>query len=297
MRNRESCWGKARRYIGIFIWLLVPLAVIPVLAGWVGDVSETHFKGEHITGSDYWLFWSGLLGLLILAALIVWKGRKLLPVRVLEQTPSFYQRRVVVVLLSPCYNLEPLSDGSWQVRDERKEDKPKIALLGKTLEQLVEKECGLPQWTWQQPLRAAHYHRVELKKLVLVGSLNGSGKKEQLARANEFFSTYFPGKVAIYGSPSQPGGDYDTRWQADFEDLSGLSNLLHNILRELHKDTARYTDRDIIIDCTGGFKVTSIAAALVTLDRPDLMFQYVGTGENAGQVTGFNVAGHEHISI
>jgi len=161
----------------------------------------------------------------------------------------------------------------------------------------VDKDSGLPQWTWQQTLRAAHYHRDELKKLVLVGSLNGSGKKQQLDLAYKFFSTYFPNKVVIFGSPVQPSGSYDTRWQADFEDLDDLSELLRTILRELHKDTAGYTDHNIIIDCTGGFKVASIAAALVTLDRPDLMFQYVGTFENAGRLIGFNVAGHEDVSL
>ena len=203
---------------------------------------------------------------------------------------------MVVALLSPCVNLKQSENGEWQVIEKR--DNNEIAHpLGKTLDKLVGKDSGLPQWPWQQILRAAYYHGDALQKLVLVGSLNGSGKKEQLDLAYEFFSTYFPGKVVILGRPALPGGNYDSRWQADFEDLEGLSKLLRTILRELYKDTNSYTDHDIIIDCTGGLKVASIAAALVTLDRPDLMFQYVGTGENTGRLLGFNVAGHEDVSI
>jgi hypothetical protein len=288
MQERESRIRKAIRWLNMFLFLLLPLAIIPILASWVGDIAKDYLVKGAVSSTDRGLFWAGFAGLLILAAVIVWKGRKLLPARVIEQTPSFEQRRVVVALLSPCNDLEQDNQGGWQMLD--KSGKTLWSMAGETLDELVRKETVLPGLTWQQALRAAHYHKTRLEKLVLVGSIGGSGEKKQLNLANEFFSTFFPGKVAIFGSPSLPGVDYDARWQADFEDLSGSSNLLRNILRELHKDTAHYTDRDIIIDCTGGQKTAGIAAALVTLHRPDLMFQYVGTGEHAGQVTGFNVA-------
>jgi hypothetical protein len=288
MQERESCIKKAITWFWVFLFLLVPLAIIPILASWVGDIAKDYLVGKALSCIDRGLFWAGIVGLLVLATGLVWKGRKLLPARVIEQTPSFEQRRVVIALLSPCNNLEPDDKGGWQMLD--KSGKTLWSTAGKTLDELVRKDTILPGLTWQQTLRAANYHRTRFEKLVLVGSRGGSGTKKQLAVAEKFFSTFFPGKVVIFGSPAQPGDDYDERWQADFEDLSGLSNLLRNILRELHKDTAHYTDRDIIIDCTGGQKTASIAAALVTLHRPDLMFQYVGTGEHAGQVTGFNVA-------
>lgn len=287
MQPRETCFTKAKYWLGLFLFLLTPLAIVPILAGWVGDMAKDLVDGKSLSASGYWMLWSGLAGLLGAAALIVWKGRKLIPARVIEQTPSFDQRRVVIALLSPCF-LKPDDNGGWQMLDAS--GMRQWSTSGKTLDEIVRKDCVVQGFTWQQTLRAAHYHRTRLERLVLVGSINGSGKKDQLTLAKEFFSTYFPAKVVIFGSPTQPGAEYDTRWQADFENLDGLKGLLHNILHEVHKDTARYSDRDIIIDCTGGFKVASIAAALVTLHRPDLMFQYVGTGEHTGQVTGFNVA-------
>ncbi|MDP2834255.1 MAG: hypothetical protein Q8Q28_13370 [Pseudomonadota bacterium] len=286
MKTPESCVKRAWHWIKVFLFLLLPLAIMPILAGWVGDVSKDGLKGVELGAIDCWLLGGGLAGLVLLAILLVWKGRALLPAKVIAQTPAFEQRRVVVALLSPCDGLKR-PNGEWEFTPR---DKPPIPLAGKTLDELVDKSCVLPGLTWQQTLRAAHYHRTRLEKLVLVGSLGGSGSNAQLDQAREFFSTWFPGKVVVPGSPTRAGDGYDTRWQADFEDLNSLGNLLDNLLRELRKDTAGYRDRDIIIDCTGGYKVTSIAAALATLHRAELMFQYVGTGDHAGRITGFNVA-------
>jgi hypothetical protein len=288
MPTSRSCLNDAKYKLVVFFALLLPLAVIPILAGWVGELGKEALKNTFLkTYSHAALLAGGLAVLIALVILLVWQGRKLLPVKIIAQTPSFEQRQVVVALLSPCYNLEQ-PGGEWQVTD--KYTKTPRSLAGMNLEQLVANDGCLPEWSWQQTLRAAHYHRDRLKKLVLVGSLGGSGTMKQQNLAREFFSAHFPGKVAIYGSPAQAGGDYDSRWQADFEDLTGLGNLLDNVLKELHKDSAGYRDEDIVIDCTGGYKTASIAAALATLHRADLMFQYVGSGKHADRVTGFNVA-------
>ncbi len=288
MSGPETCARKTQRLLKIFFGLLVPLAIVPILAGWIGDIAKDWISGASPFPSNLGLLIGGLTLLLGAAAWVVWKGRRLLPTRVLVQSPSFEQRQVVIALLSPCTGLRRSEEGHW----EAEKDGKVASLRGKDLADLVGKTPDLPWWSWQQTLRAAYYHRTRLKRLVLVGSAGakGSGTKKQLDLAKAFLTTWFPGKVMVYGEPTAPDGDYDTRWQADFEDLEGLERLLRNILRELHRDTAGFTDADIVIDCTGGFKVTSIAAAMVTLDRPQLMFQYVGTGEHAGQVIGFDVS-------
>jgi hypothetical protein len=288
--TRPDTWtARLRRRLKVFFFLLAPLAIVPILAGWVGDITKGWIDDTAPFPSNLWLLIGGLAGVLISAAWLVWQGRRLLPTRVLEQSPSFEQRRVVIALLSPCDNLRQEADGHWEVSDRAGHW---VSLAGKGLEDLVCETPALPQWSWQQTLRAAHYHRARLERLVLVGSTGpkGSGTKGQLDLARAFLGTWFPGTVTVYGQPSTPDEGYNTRWQADFEDLDGLGRLLRNVLRELHRDSAGFSDADIVIDCTGGFKVASIAAALVTLDRADLMFQYVGTGDHAGQIIGFNVA-------
>jgi len=299
MSDSKNRLEKMKQGIRFFLFLLVPLTIIPLLSGWVTEVSMSYIKGGSLSIAEYRMFWAGLLGMFLLVAWIVWKGRKLLPARIIEQSksddnPPFDRRRVVIALLSPCNNLTGCHE-NWSV-----EDKDKVKhLLPTELGLLVEKNniSKLPQWTWQQTLRAAHYHQCELEKLVLVGSREGSGTKAQLDLAYEFFSACFQGKkIEIFGKPTTHGGDYDESWQADFENLTELSELLRKILRQLQRGAPRYSDCDIIIDCTGGFKVASIAAALVTLDRPDLMFQYVGTAQNEGRLLGFNISGHEEVS-
>ncbi len=288
MSSPDTCARKALRLLAIFFGLLVPLAIVPILAGWVGDIAKDWISGAASFPSNLGLLIGGLTLLLAAAAWVVWKGRRLLPHSVLVQSPAFGQRQVVIALLSPCDDLRLGEDGHWEVKVK---DGTWVSLRGKDIDQLVNKNLGL-QWKWQQTLRAAHYHATRLQRLVLVGSrgAKGSGTKDQLDLAKAFLDTWFPGKVMVYGQPAAPGGEYDTRWQADFEDLVGLEQLLRTILRELHRDTAGFTDANIVIDCTGGFKVASIAAAMVTLDRPQLMFQYVGTGDHAGQVIGFDVS-------
>lgn len=285
---KEATWTQKAIRIGtIFSLLLVPLALIPILAGWVGDIAkEWIVERNAVSPDDLWLLGLSVFGLLAAAVMVVLKGRRLLPTSVLVQSPTFEPRKVVIALLSPCTNLRRDASGHWEVADGEGRF---MSLAGKSLEELAAPSSGLPQWPWQQTLRAAHFQGNRLQRLVLVGSRGekGSGTEEQLRKADEFFSTWFPGKVRIFGAPTLLGEVYDSRWQADFEDLSGLTNLLRNVLRELHRDAGGFKDRDIIIDCTGGFKVASIAAALVTLDRQDLMFQYVN---NAGHVTGFDVA-------
>ena len=291
MKN-ENCFDELKRFAKVLFFLLIPLVVVPILATWAGDVLKKCIdNGTTVSQSDLIFLAVSTAGLFGLAVLIVSKGRALLPARVIEQTPRIKQRRVLIALLSPCDNLEKQSneDGivGWNVLD--KKDNKAFPLFSQPLEKIVSANSGLPPWTWQQTLRAACHHKIRLEKLVLVSSRGGSGTDKQLNYAYDFFSTYFPEKVVIFGRPENGDGQCDVRWQADFEDLSGLSLLLRNIIGEILKDTAGYTEQDVIIDCTGGYKTASIAVALVTLDRPNLMFQYVGTGEHAGQVFGFNV--------
>ena len=283
-----------KHYFRLFSLLIAPLAVIPIFAGWVGDITKDWLtKGFSI--AEFWLFCMGVIGIVLLAVFILWTGRNFLGVANIEETKNVKPHRVVIALLSPCKNLKPPigeDASSWCVEDTRNENNS-VSLKGLSLSQVIDPAyCQpngepLPQWSWQQTLRAAHHHREKLKCLVLIGSEGGSGTKEQLDLAQQFFDHYFPGKVSIQGKSEHHGLPYDSHWQADFEKLDDLRRLLQRVLKRLHRDN--YKDEDIVIDCTGGQKIASIACVLVTLDRPKLMFQYVGTGDRAGRITGFNV--------
>lgn len=279
--------------IRLFIQLLLMLALLPVFAGWLGDVFKDWVGGQSLSHADPYLAIIGLVAILVIAWWMLKTGEELVGVADIEETSGVTPHKAVIALLSPCKNLVPPENGDddWRVTDRSGR---KVSLAGRTLDQITEKEATdaqgqqLPQWPWQQTLRAAHHHGDSLEKLVLLGSIAGSGTDEQLALARRFFAHYFPGKVTVMGFPQ---GDPDTSgpgWTADFEKLGDLRHLLLKTLKYLRKRHG-YQDDDIIIDCTGGQKIASIACALVTLDRPKLSFQYVGTGPRAGRVIGFNV--------
>ena len=279
--------------IRLFIQLLLMLALLPVFAGWLGDVFKDWVGGQSLSQADPYLAIIGLVAILLIAWWMLKTGEELVGVANIEETSVVVPHKSVIALLSPCKNLVPPENGGddWRVKDRSGRE---ASLAGRTLDQITEKEATdaqgqqLPQWTWQQILRAAHHHGNALEKLVLLGSTGGSGTDQQLRLARRFFKHYFPGKVMVMGLPE---GDPDTSgagWTADFEKLDDLSHLLLKTLKHLRKQQG-YQDKDIIIDCTGGQKIASIACALVTLDRPKLSFQYVGTGARTGRVIGFNV--------
>lgn len=279
-KSRKSAGAS----IGLWLTVCLTLAVIPILAGWVGDVSKNWLKGEELKAAEYWLFAIGAILLPLLAFIVVRYGRKLMPARIVKQEDDPVARRVVIALLSPCENLRHVEGVGWQVADRTGKA---VALSGLSLDALVAKDRGLPQWTWQQTLRAAHFHHARMERLVLIGSLDGSGTEEQLDLANRYFSDLFPNKVEVLGWP--PNGVAGVHTQpVDFENLGDLMAQLRGVVSRLLNSSSSYLEEDIVIDCTGGFKTASIAAAMVTLDRPNLAFQYVGTGDHAGRVIAFN---------
>jgi len=66
----------------------------------------------------------------------------------------------------------------------------------------------------------------------------------------------------------------------DFESLEELLESLSGTLRFVN-DKLRISDDQIVIDVTGGQKTTSIAGALATINRRELIFQYMPTGANS----------------
>jgi Zn-dependent protease with chaperone function len=74
VNQQETCFRKILRFGAIFFFLLVPLAIVPILAGWVGDIAKEWIVGAApLSLADVWLFGCGLLALLALAAMVVWK--------------------------------------------------------------------------------------------------------------------------------------------------------------------------------------------------------------------------------
>lgn len=263
------------------IWLLIILLVLlPVFTAWIGDILKdawTACWAEEGCSSFSTVDLSLLAIAVSLAAAALYGvhrlGREFISPRIVKQQQNDVQPHpVVIALLSPQKELT-LHDGQWMLNN---------GPLSDNIRHLVDPGLKLSGFTWQQTLRAGHHHHKDgtLQKLLLIGSHGngGSGSGTALELAKAFFGHYFPGIEVL-----APGIQNPAIYSPDFEDLEATRAALKKAIT-----LCGAKDRDIIIDITGGQKTASIAATLVTLDRADLMFQYVGTGDNTGKIYGFD---------
>lgn len=126
------------------------------------------------------------------------------------------------------------------------------------------------KFSWEQILRAISQHSARINTVILLGSKNGT--EDQFESCSAMIMHYFP----ILAESAFK------KCTADFESLDDLLRVYRQIVNE-NKDRKRC----IMIDVTGGTKVVSIAAAMVSLEHPEIEFQYVET-EGKKRVRCFN---------
>lgn len=129
-----------------------------------------------------------------------------------------------------------------------------------------------PQFAWEQILRGLRPHAARLRRVVLLVSPSGgktSASEPQYEECAAMIRHYFrPETIEKRIVP--------------FEDLEGLLGVLREVVAT-EKDPA-----EIMFDVTGGMKMVSIAAAIVSLEHPKVEFQYVET-QGEKRVRAFNV--------
>lgn len=151
-------------------------------------------------------------------------------------------------------------------------------------------------WAWEMPLRAILYHMKNrhnpiLKEIIIVCSnesleqypefekiLNGYLKQTQvnikiLLKAGTQETSLISYKDI---EPSSSG--------IDFEDFDDLSKHLHNTITKLTKQGIKR--EEIMIDFTGGQKVTSVVAATLTFNS-NIKAQYIST--KTLQIKGYDI--------
>ena len=130
------------------------------------------------------------------------------------------------------------------------------------------------RFSWEQILRAIAKHTEKLQRVVLIGSPGENGTARRFEECRDFLLPYF----------QLPKTSFEKK-EADFEKLDDLVHVYQTVIR----DQAQ-RKREIMIDVTGGTKVVSIAAAMVTLEHPEIEFQYVET-HHEKRIRTFNVSG------
>lgn len=151
------------------------------------------------------------------------------------------------------------------------------------LETLVAWKRDHPYWPWEMPLRGIRHHLGRLRTITVICSRESI---QQVHWFGEMLRRYPPlqsvaVRVLLRREIEQPiledcpkeliveGG-----W--DFERFDDLSRAVLHLLRGFRRQQA--SDDQIIIDFTGGQKVTSVVAAAMTFNRT-LKDQYVQTND------------------
>lgn len=124
--------------------------------------------------------------------------------------------------------------------------------------------------SWQMPFEAIRYHLERLEYVVIIPSLETAEFVEKFKElACYLLPTDKPLKIVGYHTL-----DMDFPKGVDFENIEDLVKATHTAYDYLRKQ--RVSNRDILIDITGGQKTTTVAGAAVALDAGRL-FQYVST--------------------
>ena len=143
--------------------------------------------------------------------------------------------------------------------------------LHKDIEELdaLSKKNPSCRWNWQQMMRAIQPHvdpEKRLRRLHLIGSTDGSFR--HLDSCKEWLKGYLPGVEITRDESGVNFGDFNAMVRRIQETIDKQ--------KKGGKGKVKFTDKDIVIDVTGGTTTASIAGASTTLNTK-VTFQYVQT--------------------
>ena len=146
------------------------------------------------------------------------------------------------------------------------------------------------KWQWEMPLRAIRHHLGVLQTVTLICSAESPVTTCSMAQAHLFLNIckryrvledikYFllirqKGRAELLQALELRETTSFQGW--DFEGFDELSRAVWSLLSIFKKK--KFADQDIMIDFTGGQKVTSVVASTVTFNR-QLRAQYVQTND------------------
>lgn len=272
MTRDKINWAQALNFLLAFTFILTQSWFADALEG--NEMFHWVFGGVHCNqtcGADFWFVEVALLLISVLCAMMLYRRRRtFLPVTVqrISEPDQVDAHQVLVLPISNTSSYEWKEGTLWEgERSVLSEDSVKEA-LGKM--------SGLkPQFSWEQMLRSIVAHDSALRRIVLVGSKTKNGRpgtEMRFDECEEMIRYYFP----------------DKHWEiehrkADFDSLDELLDVYRGIIV-----SEKHRKRHLMIDVTGGTKVVSIAAAMVSLEHPEIEFQYVET-DGDKRVRSFNV--------
>lgn len=196
--------------------------------------------------------------------------------RHLTNEPSEPRKHLVLFLSSLPLTLEPLGGIPQGIELSFNTVIEDLKILEKG------KEKGI-RWSWEMPLRAMRHHLGFLETVILICSKESFSQVPLFLRICKRYPefglvTFFVVGQNVYRTElicfSSSTLDCSQHRGLDFESFDELSRTLWALLKEFKK--RRFLEQDIMIDFTGGQKVTSVVAATMTYNRK-IKAQYVQT--------------------
>lgn len=135
----------------------------------------------------------------------------------------------------------------------------------------------LGRHSWRMPVEAIAYHRERLREVVLIGSPGEQGSGRQRELFLRLTDQLFPEREFEILDISLIDPQFANG--VDFARLDAVTEATDQAFGYL-QHTRRVAAREILIDVTGGFKTTSIGAAVAALAEGK-RFQYVSSQRSA----------------
>ena len=288
--TKENIWKK--RWTEIQPWVAGVMVVLS--SAWFADSVREGFEALRVCmGWSGWGF--GLFYFVILVASVYWlfQTRKTLfqpRTRRLEENTQPEQRQHLVLFLS---NLNPkfFKEDSQGIPEwlEISGDINKDLEAMKTLKE----EDSFKKWQWEMPLRAIRHHIGTLQQVVLVCSEESMQQAHWFYNIAQRYPVFQDVKFMILlNVPSGPAQlDHYTGQKKElkdgwkFEEFNSQARAMRNLFDYFQNQGI--SEKQVMIDFTGGQKVTSVVALAITFNR-DASAQYVQTNE-PWNVIGYDV--------
>ncbi len=273
-KNMEPSFLKTREY---FPWVLAAITVLT--ANWASEGFSSIFKALFGVGDNSfsWLYLLYITSFVIMVTVLFRKRNALFGPRTRYLTNQKAEKRKHLVLF--------LSNLPKEL--EKSNGIPKELALSDDLDKdiiLIErrKQADPPmRWSWEMPLRAIRHHFHILETVTLICSeqsflqcklfLDICYRYKKVKDLTFYLLVQKDNSTELIDPLLTSIKAYEGFDFASFDELSGA--LLH-LLRDFQ--TRKYSEHDIMIDFTGGQKVTSVVAASVTFNRR-IKAEYVQT--------------------
>jgi len=144
--------------------------------------------------------------------------------------------------------------------------------------------------SWRMPVEGMRIHYPKIERVIVFASSDyvkdpvkkeiDEGSYRQYPQFKQLVEKLFEGTgrdVAVTDLCSFLKGRKEFENGLDFEDAPVLVDALVAVYRELHEE--KYQNKEIMVDVTGGPKVTTVAGAAIVLGK-DQVFQYISTRDH-----------------